>query len=612
MASAPRDSIACGICMDRFRDPRSLLCGHSFCHQCLEDHVFSTVTWCCFRCPICRKANYFDNTKSLAEQFGLNYSLIQISERITQQQMAPVVTGSSNVVVAGGNIVDSKVNITITNVYGIDTPKAKLKKSLDQLETSFQSMEVKLQYQRQQELVNLDLNVSQIKHDIDASAEKLIELYKASDSDHKNVEKFTEEICGGRESQHIQLSKLHETARTKIDEQFNEERMVLVEPRQLLQDNLLVKNSLTDLEIEKNTERIDNANKILTDYLAQNQTKPTQTRITFTKSACEGDAICPNIGILSWTDGRTEMKGETICPDIGILCLTDGQTDMEMKQDTEDRQETGHKNQESVYLKLLKVINTRYDPNTTELTPLLTSIDVIVVYESLKVLVADCRNLCIKCYNYDDGMLYCSYKTSDAPRGLAKLQDCRVVVTLPHERQIVFFTVTDVITVTNTLNMEKGYFNITQLHDSHLAATVWLSKPGCVDILDLKGHVMRSISNLTAKPWYVTVLGINLFVVSGVNTVTCMTSSGDINWVTSPNTKPRFAWGIACDRSGFVYVVDRDSNTVIQLSPSGEYLCDVLTGHDKISVPRALCFNRDLLYMTQDNGEIKIFIAKQN
>ncbi|XP_041376963.1 uncharacterized protein LOC121389411 [Gigantopelta aegis] len=461
--------------MDRFHDPRSLLCGHSFCHQCLEDHVFSTVTLCCFRCPICRKPNYSDNTKSLAEQFSLNYSLIQISEQITQQQMAPVVTGSSNFIVAGGNIVDSKVNITsITNVYGIDAPKAKLKKSLDQLETSFQSMEVKLQYQRQQELVNLDLNVSQIKHDIDASAEKLIELYKTSDSDHKNVEKFIEEICGGRESQHIQLSKLHETTRTKIDEQFNEERMVLVEPRQLLQDNLLGKDSLTDLEIEKNTERIDNANKILTDYLAQNQTKPTQTRITFTKSACEGDTICPNIGILSWTDGQTEMKGDTVCPDIGILCLTDGQT--EMKGDT----------------------------------------------------------VCP-----DIGIL-------------------------------------------------------------------WLTD-GQTDM-----EMKRDTEHLTPKPWSVTVLGINLFVVSGVNTVTCMTSSGDINWVTSPDTKLRFAWGIACDRSGFVYVVDRHSNTVIQLSPSGEYLCDVRTGRDKISVPRALCFNRDLLYITQDNGEIKIFIEKQN
>ncbi|KAH3850603.1 tripartite motif-containing protein 3-like [Dreissena polymorpha] len=38
------DYLMCSICLGRYQDPRLLPCGHSFCRQCLDDHVKQTVT----------------------------------------------------------------------------------------------------------------------------------------------------------------------------------------------------------------------------------------------------------------------------------------------------------------------------------------------------------------------------------------------------------------------------------------------------------------------------------------------------------------------------------------------------------------------------------------
>ncbi|XP_052795875.1 tripartite motif-containing protein 3-like [Mya arenaria] len=38
------DYLMCSICLGRYRDPRLLPCGHSFCRQCLDDHIRQTIT----------------------------------------------------------------------------------------------------------------------------------------------------------------------------------------------------------------------------------------------------------------------------------------------------------------------------------------------------------------------------------------------------------------------------------------------------------------------------------------------------------------------------------------------------------------------------------------
>lgn len=47
--------LECGICLDKFTDPRALPCLHSYCMVCLERHVSATRNpEGVFRCPLCR------------------------------------------------------------------------------------------------------------------------------------------------------------------------------------------------------------------------------------------------------------------------------------------------------------------------------------------------------------------------------------------------------------------------------------------------------------------------------------------------------------------------------------------------------------------------------
>ncbi|XP_048239199.1 E3 ubiquitin-protein ligase TRIM56-like [Haliotis rufescens] len=50
------DFFVCSICNDNFSDPRSLPCLHSFCHQCLRQHInySATLSPPSFLCPVCR------------------------------------------------------------------------------------------------------------------------------------------------------------------------------------------------------------------------------------------------------------------------------------------------------------------------------------------------------------------------------------------------------------------------------------------------------------------------------------------------------------------------------------------------------------------------------
>ncbi|KAK3087103.1 hypothetical protein FSP39_001766 [Pinctada imbricata] len=48
-------SDTCSVCQDIFKAPKLLLCGHTFCRQCIDDIIKSSTGSDVLKCPLCRK-----------------------------------------------------------------------------------------------------------------------------------------------------------------------------------------------------------------------------------------------------------------------------------------------------------------------------------------------------------------------------------------------------------------------------------------------------------------------------------------------------------------------------------------------------------------------------
>ncbi|XP_060070931.1 tripartite motif-containing protein 5-like [Ylistrum balloti] len=85
--------LECPICLERFQQPKSLPCLHSFCQDCLGTYITqeicgNTATTTSFPCPVCRKITSLvsqeETKEQWAEQFPTNtviQDLIQLKER---------------------------------------------------------------------------------------------------------------------------------------------------------------------------------------------------------------------------------------------------------------------------------------------------------------------------------------------------------------------------------------------------------------------------------------------------------------------------------------------------------------------------------------------------
>lgn len=103
----------CSVCCEKFKSPRILPCGHSFCHSCIASAVNSSCEHkeapVGFNCPLCREfIPCFGDKKEWVNHFFLNKTLkhvIDISEKnlcgaceIENEEIQGVITTVLNVV----------------------------------------------------------------------------------------------------------------------------------------------------------------------------------------------------------------------------------------------------------------------------------------------------------------------------------------------------------------------------------------------------------------------------------------------------------------------------------------------------------------------------------
>ncbi|XP_041374274.1 uncharacterized protein LOC121387318 [Gigantopelta aegis] len=406
------------------------------------------------------------------------------------------------------------------------------------------------------------------------------------------IQKLTETV----HAEQNRLKKYLETSvvitNKDIDTLFTEDKHLLQKAKENLKlgENLIKSGSDSDIKIN-----LSKLTKIASEISQTNpKTEIPELKITLTDSKKKNtETFSVDIGEILKPDIKSLTDRQTLTD-----TWTDTQTDRQTLTDTPTDRHTDR-------LTLTQTFHTKI--SSDKRNPHLDSIAVLGGERSKKIVVSDFFNFCVKYFSVENFKLF-KYDLLSQPRGLARSRDQQVVVVLPWKRQILYLDIQDDIRLTNTLNIGKPYEYISVLPSNHLAVSVWNGDGVSVDILDEGGRVIQSLPHdLIPSPSCLTVKGDSLVVVSENNSLKCVTSSGLVTWQSRDSAKLRHLRGVACDMEEFVYVCDVQTNCIVQLSSDGEVIRDVITRQDGLSRPWFVCCDQDTLYVTQEDGHVKIF-----
>ncbi|XP_067673006.1 tripartite motif-containing protein 2-like [Haliotis asinina] len=255
--------------------------------------------------------------------------------------------------------------------------------------------------------------------------------------------------------------------------------------------------------------------------------------------------------------------------------------------------------------------------------PGLYDVTVLVVDGLQTRVVTDLDNMCVKSFfTRNNHSCHSRLPLDNAPYGITKLNYKQVMVAVPESLQIVTVEVTPDLILLSAITTRTKYYSLVLLNPSSLAA----GGDGCVDILDMAGHVLRSITiynggSLFQNPDHMCVNNKGNILVSDCwnESVTCLTSEGDVMWRYAPTgdreiTNP---CGITTTSTGDVLFVDGDTNKMIQLTESGEFVRELLmledndemdTGEDDEAQIYGICFDKYGFLFLCTETEVKEYI----
>ncbi|XP_071078573.1 E3 ubiquitin-protein ligase TRIM56-like [Haliotis cracherodii] len=237
---------------------------------------------------------------------------------------------------------------------------------------------------------------------------------------------------------------------------------------------------------------------------------------------------------------------------------------------------------------------------------------VLVVDGEETLVVTDYNNTCLKSlYMKNNKSRQSKLNLASKPYTVTRLSDNQVAVSFWSHNEIVIVRVTPDLVLQSRVTTKKTYMGLTALSPSTLAAGC--RGPPCVDILDVSGRVMRSVSrfnsgeNLICKPCFLCATDRGDILLSDIDSdsVYCITPEGDVVFTYTPTGVRglRRPQGITTTSTGHILVADSWAHKVILLTPAGKFVTDLLTSQDGIRYPCGLMFCDCKLYVVEGNGD---------
>ncbi|XP_052064015.1 uncharacterized protein LOC127704156 [Mytilus californianus] len=112
---------------------------------------------------------------------------------------------------------------------------------------------------------------------------------------------------------------------------------------------------------------------------------------------------------------------------------------------------------------------------------------------------------------------------------------------------------------------------------------------------------------------YLATFGDKLYhTVSTISSVTCYDLQGSIHWIFENESILRSPYGISVDNDGNVYVVGKESNNVVVISPDGQQYKEILNARDGLLDTQSLHYDRSTNQLLVANKKDKAMLFSSN
>ena len=197
-------------------------------------------------------------------------------------------------------------------------------------------------------------------------------------------------------------------------------------------------------------------------------------------------------------------------------------------------------------------------------------------------------------------------KLPASPLDISVLNDTEVIITLPHERQLLIISVTSQLRIIRTIQLDKKCRGV-DVSGGEIYITCRDSEQGEIRILDMSCNERRRISLsrkmgscMVKTPRYIAVSAFSgkIFITDQeTETLTCLTSDGQLVY---QYKEQRLGWpeGILVDSADNVLLCGSTSHTIVVITPDGRKHGTLLSDEDGVKCPSSLA------YRTRDNTVI--------
>lgn len=620
MRNVESDYLMCSICLGRYRDPRLLPCGHSFCKQCLEDHIKQTITdptAAHFKCPN-------DRTEIGRPSPGLSHkhwaSAFPPDTFLGSLLSAVLLHAASD-----GSDLGSMT---------CKEHKSRLKEffCLKCSVTACAYCVVKSHKGNRCECVGIDEAVEHFRPKLDQLRNTL-----------QKQAQFAKQYQYGEDSGQNSLKSCKDRALTELTDLETKLTFYFQKAMHQIDDmkttiknagkNAVKDNTHSSVIVGKINETIENFDKVCnsgTGIEILNSISNVEGQVKQYENALKAlSAKLPAMNVYFAVNEETEriFENPPLLGSVVIQSLNPYEIGSRKQSAVSNRTFLGTprvplNSARTSRSWSVDAITPRSEPDTarSDLTPRRARVTfsvksadrsntcwqltgVAIIEDS--IVLTDAHNGQLFRFHIGNANAEPDQLTLNCPVCVSPSHDSTdAVVTLPEQSQLAFVGTEDRLVLMDTIATSKPYEGIAKLPDGKFAVSCCVVGRQAVDVIDARASVLKSIEktesggDLFSWPRFLSTTSSGEILVSDRDqrALLCLDTQGRVKWSYPINASP---WGVSCHQTGEVYLC-LDNNQIQVLTEAGRLVDNkFVTARDGVKVPYAVHAVGDHIAVTE-------------